>query len=504
MEGKTVQDYSKCFTELELLYRHLERWLVANQYGKDDRYLQREIATQHFEQHILPFFKDYDDGAASNLFKQEPWLAEFSRRTGTFRESLDVFRTQPYRLSAVLSSYIEIMYCEITVVLWRLEDLSGSSQFYHDLRPVGYKFTKSSLPSVPDLETPAPDSVDWSLARLAFASEKVNNYYAWKDIKNRVEQFGHIIGCSAPAAGTDFFSFLNSIHKKCLETNSNTLVIELQAKIDLLTKEKAKLEETAREWTRMQVTLSFRHLLERLPPPSEKKESANWADFWKKAVEEAKKPGAKNTELAQIVKEYRTFKGDSKDAAKNTSDGGTKATVEKVTTTPRNLNKQSTVKSTKDLKQELSKDLQVSKTKNAAMNEPEADQPNTMRDGPDDFDKDPIKKTSKNPPKKTASPSTQTTTQAAEKPDPYDHAKVKNAGAALYGVFSDNIHQYTGHYAVQQSQWDALPWRILKLLTPLDENIEEGIVRWDKERLRFVTPVENSLGGNVLEFAGGA
>ena len=385
MNDKTVQDYSEWFSQLDWLNGLLEKWSIAHRGQTKDNgaLLYRREAEQQFEKNVLPFFKAYENRYASEgvaIRKQHPWLVEFDRRTGTFQKSLEIYRTQPARLSAILSSYTKLLYCETMLLLWCYEDLSGGSRFYDDLK------------------------VDRDLARYACASEKINNYPTWRDIGSRVEGFANLIGCStADETGCDIFSSVNAIQKKCFDTDSSTREMELQAKIDLLTKEKAELEETAREWTRMQSTLSFRHVLEQLPPPSDKREGPNWADFWKKAVDEAKKPGAKNTELAQIVKDYRTLKGDSKDATKNASSGD------------------------------------------------------------------------------------------ATKPDPYDHAKVRNTGAGLYNVFSDNIHQYTGHYDLQRSQWDALPCRILKLLTPLDENIEDGKVQWHKERLRFVTPVEEPL-----------
>ncbi|CAF9911271.1 MAG: hypothetical protein HETSPECPRED_000287 [Heterodermia speciosa] len=415
MDDKTVQDYSKWFTHLERLNRHLERWLIAHRgQVEDDKASLYRMAIGHFERYVLPLFKDHEERMASDditLRKQGPWLEEFRRRTGTFRKTLEMFRTQPAQLSDVLSNYTDLLYCEIMLLLWRKEDLSGGSLSYDDLKPVHHKLPKSLLPDVPNSETPAPDSVDWHLARYAFASEKSNNVHAWREFASRVEAFANIIGCSAPAdkTGYDVFSSVNAINKKCFDTDSSAREAELQAKIDLLTKEKAKLEETAREWTRMQATLSFRHVLERLPPPSDKKESANWADFWKKAVEEATKPGAKNTELARIVKDYRTLKGDSKDATKNASKDATK---------------------------------------------------NASKDATKDI---------------------------------YDHAKVRNTGAGLYSGFSENIHHYTGYYDLQPSQWDILQWKILKLLTPLAENIEDGEVQWDRERLRFITPVEKTL-----------
>lgn len=352
MDDKIAQDYSAWFSELEFLNRLLEQRSAAPRCrSEDDEKSLRGLAREHFEQKVLPHFKRYEERGASDsvtLREQEPWLVEFGRRTGTFQKSLEMFRRQPAQLSAALSSYTEIMYCGMILLCWRMDKPSTSSQNYSYLVPTHGMVTQSIPSCVSNTEA------DWKLAKYALAYDHFDSSSPWRDFVSWIGDFANIIGCSAPAdeRKLDAFSFVNAIQKKCFETDSSARETELQATINLLTEENAKLKETVREWTRMQAVLSFRHVLERLPSPSGKKagESASWADFWKKAVEEATKPGAKNTELARIVKDYRKLRDDIKKSTEKPSENASKTAVEKATTALANPNENSTAQTTNEVK----------------------------------------------------------------------------------------------------------------------------------------------------------
>ena len=65
-------------------------------------------------------------------------------------------------------------------------------------------------------------------------------------------------------------------------------------------------------------------------------------------------------------------------------------------------------------------------------------------------------------------------------------------GSDLFGILSDNIHQYqdagdvAGQYAIRDDQWGLTVRKILERLIPIHINAQTGEVTWAAERQRFV------------------
>lgn len=277
----------------------------------------------------------------------------------------------------ILEKYIHLFYCN--GVLSRIRGIRGEgifSDIYADWRAQ----RDSVLAAVPNDQDKDFMERAWVQRGFITALFDTDDDLDWKIVNLRVKRFAESATSPNPIDNSgeeDIFSYIDFLHRKGLESTSKDRVARLEAEIKYLKKENDKYNEKLDKRDRICTTLSFRHVLERLPAHTTKKEKESWEGFWKNAVDKANE--GTPSPLSEIVKTYK-------------------------------------------------------------------------------FGKD------------TQHPSSQ----------------IKSVGAALYSRFSTNIHHFTGVYEVKSDQWDDLDYSILKAITPLAENIQNGDVNWEKERKRFI------------------
>ena len=183
-------------------------------------------------------------------------------------------------------------------------------------------FQSQKIKAVYDACSLSKTDVDCSFPSYIYAGETMNGEtpndesLAWKIMRKRAQMFADVIGCPLPveADRADVFPYLNAILSKGHQKSSESQVAELQARVDVLTKEKLEQAEKLRVYERTMACLAFRHVLERLPQQqSKKKESEKWQDFWDKAVLEANKRGGRTTPVSKVIE---TYGARTEDAAK--------------------------------------------------------------------------------------------------------------------------------------------------------------------------------------------
>lgn len=222
-----------------------------------------------------------------------PWVMDFVNTNGIFENSTAIYKAEPRKFVSDLSTYIEGVYC--TVI-----------QHYHrTLDPKKLDVIQSkyeiNIPGVSVAEKEENESFRLFCCALHVAESEIY----WLNTQNRVKRFAQIIGyqvLSQDNSEQDVFRYINFLEGKAFETTHNQQITALEAKIDILAKEKDAAIEKLSMQKRIVASLTFRHILEKLPPMSTKNESHKWDEFWKKAVSQS--VSNKESPLSKMVENY--------------------------------------------------------------------------------------------------------------------------------------------------------------------------------------------------------
>lgn len=288
---------------------------------------------------VLVFTEDFSD----TLRSQHPWLADFESSSADFKLSLELFSSNPAEMPDVLSHYVQHRRFEIIKQIWfsrwSTVEILGSDEaiqkrIWSSRSDLPSEATQSSLrflarlcmridddiasSTMPDTqkepyedleESSMVEDLEKSVKEIHWFRESlaaIDNNICWVSLVSRIHEFTNLLGCSGNSGSP--FSHLGALRIKIQKTNNEKRETALLAQIDMLERKNEEAQKQIRKQKRIMTNLTYRHLLENLPPREGKLESNAWSDFWKEAVKQTNE--GKSTPLTDMVKRYGKIEKD--------------------------------------------------------------------------------------------------------------------------------------------------------------------------------------------------
>ena len=294
----------------------LKKWLA--EFRHFDQYDHEATASKGnltFLYNVIPILAELTSRKATTLTDEHPWLVDFETDSADFNLSLEAFFGSLSDMPNILSRYVLSTRCILIREVWESEVYDYNKRYPKNAGNFG-EFLRLLKPRpVEHIPLgPGQEAFLW-IEEESHAEEKkriVNGFESalknvdentqWKSLKYRIRKFNEFVDCSV---SDDPFMNISALQAKFLKSASQRRELALQARIDDLEKRNGGMEKEVRKQKKILASLTFRHILEHLPPPSEKKEKESWNKFWRDAVKQANTGEA--DPLTDVVRLYGRY-----------------------------------------------------------------------------------------------------------------------------------------------------------------------------------------------------
>ena len=248
---------------------------------------------------LIPPSSTHNSRLGVKLMREaHPWLLELEMKDGGLHKSFEVLGREPEQMPNILLRYVELVYRDVALSLY--SDLEDEEISFYKHRTGPFSATEMAVLQETPPEWVGQVTSAFSQQRFMQALSTLKGNDRWITITDRVKQ---LAGNAVVANDrTDVFSYIHCLLQKGLAINANDANAALLAKVRRLEHENQQYQEKFRVQDRIMTNLAFRHLMENLPERITKNEANNWDDFWRKAVEQAKRVEAINRAVDQEIK----------------------------------------------------------------------------------------------------------------------------------------------------------------------------------------------------------
>lgn len=243
---------------------------------------------------------DYNS-LGDSLLLDHPWLNEFTNYSYQFKETTKLFRRNTDTTCSILREYIKKLWGKLLSSKFRILDevfefeATVISQALKEIRSfVQFNQIMNETESVP---------CSCFLKILSNHArrhcEVMKDPHEWRQLCFNIRTFGDQMGCSMISLNPQ-----ESISKLHESFRKNDVAKQLRDRIK-------EMELELGHQRRIITCLTFRHILERLPPhPKKRMEYTNdWANFWSNAMKSAEKSGDDEHPLASLLNQFGTTPG---------------------------------------------------------------------------------------------------------------------------------------------------------------------------------------------------
>lgn len=258
----------------------------------------------------------HEDTQCQSMITSIPWLAGFVDAEGSLDHAMEAIDSSPNDCTRLLTRFLVLLANHVIMARWKMEAL--------------IILEDNVVGSRPPLECPGADAVSRYIERYANLDWKTNDYM-WPQLWNslcaacdnclldkdlrlvspRVAQFSLLAGC--PTSTQDPFRNVEMLRTYLTARSFGSQAAELRREV-----EKLKMESQMQQ--RIIANLTFRHMLENLPPGTTDKTSstARWADFFTKTLQNAQNQTRPDSELHPLHAVLRKYKDTTQIAAVGT------------------------------------------------------------------------------------------------------------------------------------------------------------------------------------------
>ncbi|KAK4551642.1 hypothetical protein LTR86_011016 [Recurvomyces mirabilis] len=222
-----------------------------------------------------------NDGQCQRMISQITWLAAFTNGQSDTSDALNALARQPNHCTRLLKRFLVVLANYVIMAEWKLEALDIIKGQETRTRLPLLEYTAKSVSGYVRWQRERQDMVVSSLWHsLERTVEACPLHQEYQMTSSKVANLCLLAGC--PKTAPNPLDNVGLLREHLIPPSSESREAELRLEIEELRKQN-------RAQQRIITNLTFRHLLENLPPVSVKGMSvtARWTDFFKKALRTA-------------------------------------------------------------------------------------------------------------------------------------------------------------------------------------------------------------------------